>query len=253
MKIIIIEDETLVAEDLAASLKNCHADIEIVALLGSVKEAINYFNNHPLPDLIFSDIQLGDGLSFEIIKAVPIEVPVIFCTAFNEYALDAFKANGIEYILKPFSEEELRSALDKFHNMQRLMSGNLALKYQKAMETISNFQNPISKTIIIKYRNRLLPFTFDKIALFYVEVETTYMLAHNGKTYILNESLEELEKKTNQIFFRMNRQLLVNRNAIADVTDYYPRKLKINLLLPFHKDIFVSREKRSKALSWLSN
>lgn len=253
MKIIIIEDESLVAEDLAASLKNCSAEIEITALLGSVKEAIAYFRNHPQPDLIFSDIQLGDGLSFEIIQTVPLNVPVIFCTAFNEYALDAFKANGIEYILKPFSADELKSALGKFHKMQQLMSGQIAEQYQKAMETISNLQLPVSSTIMVKYRDRLLPFTLDKIALFYVEAETTVMLAHNGKSYILTESLEDLEKRTNRFFFRMNRQVLVNRNAITDVTDYFPRKLKINLSFPFHKDIFVSREKRSKVLAWLGN
>lgn len=253
MKIIIIEDESLVAEDLAYSLKNCNAEIEIIALLGSVKEAITYFKNNPQPDLIFSDIQLGDGLSFEIIQTVSLNVPVIFCTAFNEYALDAFKANGIEYILKPFSANELKSALGKFHNMQKLMSGQIAEQYQKAMETISNLQQPVSGTIMVKYRDRLLPFTLDKIALFYVEAETTVMLAHNGKSYTLTESLEDLEKRTNRLFFRMNRQLLVNRNAIADVTDYFPRKLKINLSFAFHKDIFVSREKRSKVLAWLEN
>ncbi|KUJ62744.1 hypothetical protein AR687_04925 [Flavobacteriaceae bacterium CRH] len=253
MKIIIIEDESLVAEDLASSLKNCNAEIEIIALLGSVKEAITYFKNNPQPDLIFSDIQLGDGLSFEIIQTVPLNVPVIFCTAFNEYALDAFKANGIEYILKPFSAAELKIALGKFHKMQQIMIGQIAAQYQKAMETISNLQQPVSGTIMVKYRDRLLPFTLDKIALFYVEAETTVMLAHNGKSYILTESLEDLEKRTNRCFFRMNRQLLVNRNAIADVTDYFPRKLKINLSFPFHKDIFVSREKRSKVLAWLEN
>ncbi|CAD0005395.1 LytR/AlgR family response regulator transcription factor [Flavobacterium salmonis] len=253
MKIILIEDESLVAEDLASSLKNCSDEIEIVALLGSVKEAIVYFRTNPQPDLIFSDIQLGDGLSFEIIKTVPLNVPVIFCTAFNEYALDAFKANGIEYILKPFSAAELKAALAKFHSMQQLMSSQIAEQYQKAMEIISNLEQPVSTSILVKYRDRLLPFSLDKIALFYVETETTVMLAHNGKSYTLTESLEDMEKRTNQFFFRMNRQVLVNRNAIADVTDYFPRKLKINLSLPFHKDIFVSREKRSKVLAWLGN
>lgn len=255
MRIVIIEDETLVAEELAASLKNTSSEIEITAILGSVKEAVSYFREqeHPQPDLIFSDIQLGDGLSFEIIEAVSLEVPVIFCTAFNEYALDAFKANGIEYILKPFSNEELASALAKFQKMQKIMSGQLSLQYQKAMQMLSNVQQQNSSTLMVKYRDRLLPFAFDKIALFYVESNTTVMLAHNGKSYILNDSLDDIEKKTGQIFFRMNRQFLVNRNAINDVTDYFPRKLKVNLFFQFHKDIFVSREKRSKMLAWIAS
>ncbi|MCV9930274.1 LytTR family DNA-binding domain-containing protein [Flavobacterium sp. LS1R49] len=253
MKIIIIEDETLVAEDLAASLKEISSDLEIVSILGSVKEAISYFKVHPQPDLIFSDIQLGDGLSFEIVQAVPLQVPLIFCTAFDEYALDAFKANGIEYILKPFSYEALKLAVEKFKNMKKIMSHQLSLQYQTAIESLSSMQQKGSGTLMVKFRDRLLPFTFDKIALFYVENETTTMLTHSGKSYILNDSLEDLEKKTQQVFFRMNRQFLVNRNAIQDATDYFPRKLKVNLLLPFDKEIFVSREKRTKMLTWLSS
>ncbi|WP_281233768.1 LytR/AlgR family response regulator transcription factor [Flavobacterium gelatinilyticum] len=252
MKIIIIEDESFVAEDLAASLKNCSPDIQITAILTSVKEATAYFSENPAPDLIFSDIQLGDGLSFEIMQAVSIQAPVIFCTAFNEYALDAFKANGIEYILKPFSEEQLRKALHKYTSMRSLFNGNLALKYHKAMETISRLTPDASQTIMVKFRDRLLPFTLDKIALFYVESETTVLHCFNGKSYIMAESLEELEKRTAPLFFRINRQQLVSRRSIAEVADYFPRRLKVSLNIPFHKEIFVSREKRSRVLDWLA-
>lgn len=252
MKIVIIEDELLVADDLVSNLKQINSDVEIVSVLSSVKEAVDYFSANPQPDLIFSDIQLGDGLSFDIAKKITFEVPVIFCTAFDEYALEAFRANGIEYILKPFSIESLRKALFKFQNMQKVMAGSIALKYEAAMATLAAKNKNNSNTIMIKYRDRLLPFTLDKIALFYLENEITYMQAHSGKTYVMTEGLEELEHKVNSIFFRMNRQFLVNHNAITDATDYFPRKLKINLSFPFHKDIIVSREKRSKLLTWLT-
>ncbi|WP_316633957.1 LytTR family DNA-binding domain-containing protein [uncultured Flavobacterium sp.] len=252
MKIIIIEDELLVAEDLASNLKQIKPDVEIVCILSSVKEAIDYFSVHPQPDLIFSDIQLGDGLSFDIAKVITIEVPVIFSTAFDEYALEAFRANGIEYILKPFSLESLEKALLKFQNMQKVMAGSITQKYEAAMAVLAAKNKNSSRTIMIKYRDRLLPFTLDKIALFCLENEITYMHAHSGKTYAMTESLEELEHKTGLTFFRMNRQFLVNRNAILDATDYFPRKLKINLSFPFDKDIIVSREKRSKLLIWLT-
>ncbi|PTT13266.1 DNA-binding response regulator [Flavobacterium sp. HMWF030] len=252
MKIVIIEDEILVAEDLVSNLKQINPDVEIVSILSSVKEAVDYFAVNPQPDLIFSDIQLGDGLSFEIAKKITIEVPVIFCTAFDEYALEAFRANGIEYILKPFSTESLQKALFKFQNMQKVMAGSIALKYEAAMATLAAKNKNSSNTIMIKYRDRLLPFTLDKIALFYLENEITYVQSHSGKTYAMTESLEELEHKADTAFFRMNRQFLVNRNAIVDVTDYFPRKLKINLSFPFNKDIIVSREKRSKLLTWLT-
>ncbi|MCD9576677.1 LytR/AlgR family response regulator transcription factor [Flavobacterium soyae] len=252
MKIVIIEDEILVAEELVSNLKQIDPNIEIISILSSVKEAVNYFNANPQPDLIFSDIQLGDGLSFDIAKDITIDVPVIFCTAFDEYALEAFRVNGIEYILKPFSLESLGKALLKFQNMQKIMAGSIAQKYEAAMEALKAKNKNSSTTIMVKYRDRLLPFAHDKIALFYLENEITYMRCHNGKVYSMSESLEELEHKTAEKFFRMNRQFLVNRNAIIDVTDYFPRKLKVNLLFSFDKDIIVSREKRSRLLAWLT-
>lgn len=252
MKIIIIEDEILVAEDLADNLKEIQPSIEIVAMLGSVKEAVDYFKAHPQPDLIFSDIQLGDGLSFEIAKAVTINVPVIFCTAFDEYALDAFRANGIEYILKPFSTKSLALALAKFNTMQKAMAGNLTERYEAALATISAINNNATATIMVRYRERLLPFTLDKIAFFCLENEITYLHTHMGKSYVLSESLEELENRTNQVFFRVNRQYLVNRNAILDATDHFPRKLKVNLTIRTDREIIVSKEKKSKLLKWLA-
>ncbi|TRW27215.1 response regulator transcription factor [Flavobacterium zepuense] len=252
MKIIIIEDELLVAEDLAANLKQIQPDIEIVRIIGSIKEAVAYFTVNPQPDLIFSDIQLGDGLSFEIAKHIAIQVPVIFCTAFDEYALDAFKANGIEYILKPFSTQALSGALDKFRNMQKVMAGNIALQYEAALATIAAINQNNSATIMVRYRDRLLPFALNKIAFFCLDNELTYMHTHSGKAYVMPESLEDLENKVGGIFFRMNRQFLVNRNAIEDAVDYFPRKLRINLTLPFEKEIIVSREKKNKLLAWLA-
>jgi two-component system response regulator LytT len=253
MKIVIIEDEMLVADDLVNNLKQIKPDVEIVSVLSSVREAIDYFTINPQPDLIFSDIQLGDGLSFDIAKAITIEVPVIFCTAFDEYALEAFRANGIEYILKPFSLESLEKAFLKFQNMQKVMAGSIALQYEAAMATLAARNKNSSNTIMIKYRDRLLPFTLNKIVLFTLENEITYMHAYSGKIYAMSESLEELENKVGLTFFRMNRQFLVNRNAIVDATDYFPRKLKINLQFPFDKEIIVSREKRNKLLTWLTN
>lgn len=251
MKVVIIEDELLVAEDLAGNLKLIRPDIEIVSILGSVKEAVEYFTSNPQPDVIFSDIQLGDGLSFEIAKHITVTVPVIFCTAFDEYALEAFRANGIEYILKPFSTQSLARALEKFSNMQKAMAGSIALKYEAAMAAINAINQNNSATIMVRYRERLLPISLDKVALFCLDNELTYMHTHAGKTYVMPESLEELESKTGNTFFRMNRQFLVNRNAIQDAVDHFPRKLRINLTFPFDKDVIVSREKKSKLLAWL--
>lgn len=140
MKIVIIEDEWLVAEDLSASLKQIRPGINIECILGSVKEAVDYFKQSPQPDLIFSDIQLGDGLSFEIAQSIDINVPIIFCTAYDDYAIDAFKVNGIEYILKPFSTDSLEKAISKFENLKKLLTGNIVHQYEAAMQALSSYQ-----------------------------------------------------------------------------------------------------------------
>ncbi|MEN2399271.1 LytTR family DNA-binding domain-containing protein [Flavobacterium sp. MC2016-06] len=254
MKIVIIEDEMLVAEDLASMLMQLKSDIEIVSILSSVAESTAYFSTNKQPDLIFSDIQLGDGISFEIFKAVTINVPVIFCTAFDQYALEAFKANGIEYILKPFNTESLETALAKFESLKMMMN-NSSEKNQAAMDALNEAESRLSTstTVMIKYRDKILPFSFEKIAMFFLEDELIYLYTFTGKSYIISESLEEMEKKTPEIFFRVNRQFLVHKKAIEFVSDYFPRKLKITLNFDFNKDIIVSKEKKGKVLSWLKN
>ena len=251
MKIVIIEDELLVGESLALQLKEIRSDITIECILGSVEESIDYFSKYPQPDLIFSDIQLGDGLSFEISKYVEIKAPVIFCTAFDDYALDAFKSSGIAYILKPFSIASLEIAISRFEQLKAHLIGNVAKQYETAMKTLSQYQLKNSGTLMIRYRDRFLPIAFDQIALFQIENEITYMYTHNGKSYIIPETLEEIEKKVGIDFFRVNRQFIVNRNAIQDVVDYFLRRLKVNLSINFQKDILVSKEKRKKLLDWM--
>lgn len=250
MNIIIIEDESLVAEDLAASIKQLRPGTIIQAILGSVSESKSYFDSHPQPDLIFSDIQLGDGLSFEIFRSIPTQSPVIFCTAFDEYALEAFRANGINYILKPFSPEELLHAIEKYEAMRERMAGTVDKHYKQAMDVVT-LANPVSTTLLVKFRERFLPIAFSQVALFYLENEITYLYTFTGRTYCITETLEELEKKAGFGFFRMNRQYLVSRQAIVDAEAYEYRKLAINLHFTFNKKIIVSKEKKKKVMEWL--
>ncbi|SFD87365.1 two component transcriptional regulator, LytTR family [Chitinophaga sp. CF118] len=251
MKVVIIEDESLVAESLSTSLKTIRPGIIIECILGSVKESIDYFKHHPQPDLIFSDIQLGDGLSFEISKHIEINVPVIFCTAFDDYALEAFKVSGIAYILKPFSIDSLENAITKFEHLKIQLTGDMAHQYEIAMQALASYKLKDSGTFMVKYRDRFLPISFDKIAFFHIEYEISSLYTHTAKTYVIPETLEELEKKLGTSFFRVNRQFLINRNAILEVKDHFPRRLKVNLKIPFNKDIIVSKEKRKILLDWL--
>ncbi|GAA0886544.1 LytTR family DNA-binding domain-containing protein [Sphingobacterium siyangense subsp. cladoniae] len=251
MRVVIIEDEKLVAENLASQLKQIRPDITIECLLESVEESIEYFHHNSQPDLIFSDIQLGDGLSFEISKHIEINAPVIFCTAFDEYALEAFRASGIAYILKPFSKKSLEDAVVRFEQLKGHLMVEMANQYETAMTALSKYQLKDSGTLMIRYRDRFLPISLESIALFYIEHEIIHLYTHSGKNYIIPDTLEELEKKVGIDFFRVNRQFIINRNAITDIVDYFPRRLKVNLNIAFHKEIIVSKEKRKKVLDWM--
>lgn len=250
MKIVIIEEELLVAENLAVNLRKLVPSIEITAILGSVAEAMDYFGDRPKVDLIFSDIQLTDGVSFDIIKAVDVNAPIIFCTAYDQYAIEAFNANGIEYILKPFGIDSLKKALEKYEGLKAMLAGNIAKRYEALLASIPDRHNSTG-TIIVRFHNKLLPLSFDKIAMLYVTADVTYLHTMVGENYILNETLEELEKITGASFIRANRQFLVSRKAIREAQDIFPRKLKLVLNIPFEREILISREKKTKVLSWL--
>jgi len=252
MKIVIIEDEKLTANDLADTIVQAEPTGEIVALLHSVDEAISYFKNHTIPDLIFSDIQLGDGLSFDIFSAITLETPVIFCTAFDEYALNAFKANGIEYLLKPFSLATVQAALSKFHRLRNVQPDKRNDSLQSFIEEFTSQFQPRQSAILVYYKDMILPVKVDEIALFYVENEITHLLTFDNKVYYPKSNLDDLEKITGNGFFRANRQCLLNRKSVVNASSYLSRKLSVAVSVPFNDIITVSKEKTPQFLSWLS-
>ncbi|KPH13229.1 LytTR family DNA-binding domain-containing protein [Chryseobacterium sp. ERMR1:04] len=253
MKIIIIEDEALVAEDLYSTLIQIKPDIELQAILSSVSESIEYFSSHPQPDLIFSDIQLGDGLSFEIFNHIKINVPIIFCTAFDDYAIEAFQTNGIDYVLKPYDKNVLDKAIQKYSLLKTALAKDIIQQYDVAMQALNTYKLQETGTFMIKHRDRYLPVGLDKIAMFYLEDEVCRLYLFSGKIYFIPDTLEEVESKTGLNFFRVNRQFLINKEAVKEALEYFPRKLKILLTLPFDKEIIVSKEKKTKLLKWLND
>jgi two-component system, LytTR family, response regulator LytT len=249
MQVVIIEDEALTAEDLQDSILKADHTVEIVAVLKSVKEAVAYFKSHEMPDLIFSDIQLGDGDSFDIYRSVAVTAPVIFCTAYDEYALQAFKANGIEYILKPFTDTAIVDALRKYNTLRR----SFAIKDNGAGNTLDAIYDQVPKpaAMLVYYKDKIVPVRQDSIALFYIEKEVLCLMTFDKQHYHLKKSLEEAEQHCGDDFFRVNRQFLVNRKAIKDASHYLSRKLCVNLNVPFKEVITVSKEKTPQFLSWL--
>jgi DNA-binding LytR/AlgR family response regulator len=249
--IIIIEDEELTANDLAGTIKKVDKNIQISAILNSVKQSVSYFRQNPNPDLIFCDIQLGDGLSFEIFKECSITAPVIFCTAFDEYALKAFKANGIDYILKPFSRQTIEDALNRYKALKAIiLKSNISI--EKILELYENRLNKKQNTVLIYHKENIIPVKVNDIAIFFIENEVTHLMTFSGKHHTINKTLEELEYIAGYEFFRANRQYLINRNSIRNVSQYFARKLIVSLSIPVEMKIIVSKEKVTLFLNWLS-
>lgn len=247
MKILIIEDEPIAAKDLADCIKNIRTTYEIAFIANSVKEAIHYLQKSHAIDLIFSDIQLGDGISFEIFTQINKKIPVIFCTAYDNFAIDAFAANGFDYVLKPFNPEKIKAAIEKFEHFTNLSSNINSI--QEAFN-INTQRNEKSKTLLISIKDKIINISIENIALAMLYNGLVIVQTFDGKKISTSKYLEEIEKLNPSEFFRANRQFLVNRKAILDVQKIDHRKLKLNLNIIFSKDILVSKEKATQFLSW---
>lgn len=252
MQVIIIEDELMTAEDLAGILLKLPYAVSVVKVLASVKEATAYLQSNPAADLIFCDIQLGDGHSFEIFKQVPVSVPVIFCTAYNDYALEAFNNNGIGYVLKPFSKKTIGDAVDRFVNLRtNLVQTELSISnLLHTIQTQQVYHNKPS-SVLINWKDKIVPVKFADVALFGVEFKTTRLITKDNSNYTITHNLEELEQMCGAEFYRANRQYLINRSAITEVLQYTARKLFIKLNVPGEYDITIAKAKVPEFLSWL--
>jgi two-component system response regulator LytT len=251
MKIVVIEDEQFTADDLVDILKDLEPDVSIVAVLKSVQEARVFFETKPEVDLIFSDIQLGDGLSFDLFNKVQTSAPIVFCTAYDEYTLNAFKTNGIAYVLKPFTLSSIRSAIDKFKMLQKALAPSV-VPYSDLMKLLGERPAPKVSSILVYHKEKIIPVRLEDVALFFIRNEVTHLNTFDKKTYFVNKTLDEIEKVGGGDFFRANRQYLVNRRAVQDASNYLSRKFSISLSIPFSDTITVSKEKMQPFLSWLS-
>ena len=253
MEILIIEDELKTAKALAQIITLSEPGSRICDCIQSVEGAIAYLLNNAAPDIIFMDIQLADGLCFEIFDSVKPSSPIIFCTAYDDYALDAFKSNGIDYVLKPFSKVTITEALAKvrgFRNFFQTSSNNsvsidllLSKLGQRGKKGFLVFKNQKYETIATEH-----------IALFHIRNETTMILTFDNKEYPLNQSLDEIQRQLDtRDFFRLNRQYLIGFNAIKDVEHYFARKLNIHMKVETADKILVGKDKTTLFLNWLSN
>ncbi|WNM20334.1 LytR/AlgR family response regulator transcription factor [Flavobacterium capsici] len=250
MNIIIIEDEKPAARLLQRKVEKL--GLQVNHLLHSVEEAINWFNNNPHPDLIFLDIQLSDGLSFEIFEAIDIKSAVIFTTAYDEYALRAFKLNSIDYLLKPIDEEDLETAISKFKARNNSAS-NLSLDFEMIKKMLVNpAEREYKKRFTIKVGQQLKMIPVEEIECFYSENKGTYIHTLDNRDYLLDGTLEQLESELNpDDFYRVSRKFIIPLKAIKEIQLHSNSRLKV--ILPTYKDdeVIVARERVNEFKEWL--
>jgi len=249
MNILIIEDELHTAKDLIRTLNHIDDEINVVRHTLSIKETMEYLMESPNLDLIFSDIKLGDGHSFEIFDAIKVNVPVIFCTAYDEFALQAFSANGIEYILKPFNNDAVQRALEKFYSLttSNLTKDNL----QSMVDLMMNRNATKARSLLVHRGDKIIPVKVDDIALFYVEDKYSFAHTKEGKRFLISHNLEEISNMFPREFYRANRQYIVKRSSIKEVIHQHNRKLKLELNISFDHEILVGKLKMTNFLEWL--
>ncbi len=250
MRIIIIEDEKPAARRLKRMLNEM--GIEVQTMLHSVDESIKWFLQNEHPDLILLDIQLSDGLSFEIFKEVSIESNIIFTTAYDEYALKAFKLNSIDYLLKPIDDEELQNAIKKFRNYS-MNKNDLHFDIEQIKKLLINPLNSnYKKRFTIKVGQHLKIVNTKTIECFYSENKATFLFTQNGNNYILDEALEQIEEQLDPAkYFRVSRKFIVNMDFIKDIISYTNSRLQVKLEHFNEFDIIVSREKVKDFKNWL--
>ena len=254
MNAIIIEDETLVARELLKKIGEVAPDIKIQAMLPSLKTARSWLKENAEPDLIFMDVQLSDGISFELFQSFSLQCPVIFTTAYDEYAIQAFKSNGVDYLLKPVNKHELNTAIEKCRKLlPHQQSSPADINALLSAFAQGTRQQPVSKEkFIVNFRNTLLPVKTTDIAYF-VREQLIYLCTFDNQRHIIDyDTLEEIEDLLNAgKFYRANRQYIVNESAIKSVYAHPTGKLSLKLTTQPAPDIDISREKAPAFKKWL--
>lgn len=252
-KALIIEDEKPAAEHLQWLIGHADPGIDIIGTLTSVDEALVWFDNHPCPDLLFLDVQLSDGLSFEIFSHVPVTCPVIFTTAYEAYAIRAFRVNSIDYLLKPVALEDLRQALRKFTSLQNSQSRetDMGMPY-RVDEVMKLLTRRYKSRFVVNAGYHIRSLETDRISLFYSLGKATFLLESSGKSYDIDYSLEQVESLVDPaLFFRINRKHIVHIRAISEILTWSNSRLKLKVAGTSDNDIVVSRRRLAEFRKWL--
>ena len=257
MKIAIIEDEPKIAESLKLILMEIDSSISVMKILSSVKSSVEWLRvNQSRCDLLFMDINLTDGLSFEIFNQIESNTPIVFVTAYDQYALDAFRVNGVDYILKPFDKTKIKQSLKKFKSLTRTGSNPISAESLQhllevvASKTITNKR----KSYLVYHQDKLIPLSVDDISWFYKSNQVTYACTISNKKYIIDDTLDKIQSEvSSENFYRANRQFIVSKNAIENIAIYFNGRLIVNILPKPDEKILVSKAKATDFKNWLAS
>lgn len=252
MQVLIVEDEMLLANRLQKLLKEVEPSASVAAITHSVEETINWLQSHAVPDLILMDIELADGQSFDIFKQLEIKSPVIFTTAYDEYALKAFKVNSIDYLLKPIKEDELKAAIDKFK--MRLPAVNTAHNIDALLTEIKKMQQPSEyrSRFLVKQGQKMISMEASDIAYIFSENGFSFLRTHQNQKYIIDHTLDELEQSLSpKHFFRANRQFILTNKCVIAIHTWFNQKLKVEVKPEAAEHVVISRDKANAFKTWM--
>lgn len=255
MKVLIVEDEYLASERLAELVKQYDDNIEIIESFETISDTINFFKGGGIADLVFMDIQLSDGKSFEIFEKAELNTPIIFTTAYDDFMLNAFKTNSVDYLLKPIHYKDLQFAIEKYKKLwlkQTQPKSYFSFDYQKLAAEI-NIGDKYKKRFLVKVGDKLKFIPISEISCFYADGKAVYLLENKGHKYIVDYTLEEIEQEylKPDEFFRINRKFIIRLNAIKEIRTYVNSRLKLILFTNCEYDLIVSRDKVSEFKNWI--
>ncbi len=254
MKVLIVEDENLAATRIRKMVEEHEPSFIIEGITDSIASSVKWLEEHPHPDLILMDIELADGQSFEIFNRVPVKSTIIFTTAYDEYAIRAFKVNSIDYLLKPIDPEELKRSFEKFKLLNAEKKSNIpGIDVEALVHALQEKGTAVYKQrFLVRQGQRLIPIDISDIAFFYTEDKISFLRTFNDQRFIVDHSLDELEELVNPAdFFRANRQFIVSPRSLEGIHHHFNGKLKINLKPLVADEVYVSRERAADFKKWL--
>ena len=254
MTILIIEDEEPAFRRLQKMLKELEPDHTLLDQIVSVSSAVKWFKENDAPDLIISDIQLSDGISFEIFKQVDIKCPVIFTTAYDQYAIEAFKVNSIDYLLKPVKKEELQTAVTKFKTLSSAAAPAPAIDINKLLQSLQPAGTEYKKRFVVRYGEHIKTIDIEEVVYFYTEDKATFLCTKDARRFVVDFNMDSLDSMLDpKVFFRINRQYIISIHSIAEMFAYSKSRVLIKLNPPAKHETIVSTERSADFKLWLGD